>query len=407
MDVAAHQARLWQLIAAQPWATRSPRPIRDALRDGFMACPRHLFLQRFRPQLEAEPRTITARTLARHLPVIYVDAPLVYGPGDPPGRPTATSAQPSVVRHLLELPTATCSQPSFVLHLLELLDPQPGQRILEIGSGGGWIAGILGHAVGATGAITGIEVLHALAAASRASLAHCALANVTIVTGDGAAVALAGGPFDRILVSAGAGTVPRIWFDALSDGGLLLVPLTVPGGGEEVYLLRRVGDRLCSEDALPAWFVPLVGAAATAAPLDPATMPDLARLLSSRPTTRLPAWFGGAGAPFFTARTMAFRSFLYKTEPGLRAIAQPAPAATAFGLLNRTLTSLAICRPDTIEGHGTRIMIDRLTRAYCRWTGHFMPPGVAFALTIDFADTRRRRATGRWHWRLDKITRRD
>jgi protein-L-isoaspartate(D-aspartate) O-methyltransferase len=393
MDTAAHQARLWEQIAARPWASGPPRPIRAGLRDGFMACPRHLFLERFRLDLEAEFRTVTTQTLATHLPVIYVDAPLIYGAGDRAGQPAVSWPG---------RPAATCSQPSFLFHLLELLDPRPDQRILEIGSGGGWVAGVLGHVVGRGGKVTGIEVLDALAAASRAGLARCGVANVTILAGDGAAAALAGGPFDRILVSAGAGTVPRAWFDALADGGVMVVPLHVPGGGEEVYVLRRAADRLVSEDALPAWFVPLVGAAAPAAPLDPAGDPDLARLMASRPTTRLPAWFGGTGAFFFPARTGAFRSFLYKTEPGFRIIAKPSPQPPAFGLIDRAKTSAALCRPDMLEGYGKPAMVERLMRAYCRWTGRFMPPGTAFALTIGFADTARRRGAGTMRWRLKR-----
>jgi protein-L-isoaspartate(D-aspartate) O-methyltransferase len=390
MDANAHQARLWQLIAARPWATAgSFQPIRAGLRDGFMACPRHRFLHRFRLDVEAELRTVTARTLGGHLPVIYVDAPLIYGAGERAGQPAAASWPGR--------PAATCSQPSFLFHLLELLDPRPGQRILEIGSGGGWVAGILGHVVGRTGAVTGIEVVAALAAQSRASLARCGVANVAIVAGDGAAAALAGGPFDRILVSAGAGSVPRAWFEALADGGLMVVPLHIPGGSEEVYVLRRAADRLVSEGAVPAWFVPLVGAAAPAAPLDAAADPDLARLTARRPTPRLPAWFGGTGGYFFAARTAAFRSFLYKTEPGFRLIAAPRPAPPAFGLLDRAKTSLALCRPDLIEGYGKPAMLERLMRAYCRWTGRFMPPGTAFALTIAF-----RGKAARWRWRLDK-----
>lgn len=390
MDAAAHQQRLWRLIAKAAPSFGGPASIRDALRDGFMACPRHRFLRRFRPPLEAEPRDVTARTLQRHLPVIYVDSPLVYAAGEAAAGPAAT-----------------CSEPSFVLHLLERLDPQPGQRILEIGSGGGWVAGMLGHAVGSAGDVVGIECLTALAAESRTSLRRCSIANVTILDGDGARSASARGQFDRILVSAGAGTVARAWFEALADGGLLVVPLHLPGGSEEVYVLRRVGRTLQSEGALPAWFVPLVGAAAPSPPLDPVADPALAALLRPAPK-RIPAWFGGTGWGTFANRTVAFRSYLHKTEPGscaiawsagrTRAFGQVDARATSFGLVDRAKASLAICGPDAIESYGTPASLDRLTRAYCRWTGLFMPPGTAFALAIAF-DTKT--APPRVSWALE------
>lgn len=387
MNIAGHQKRLWRTISDTVWWPPA-RPIRPALRAGFMAHPRHGFLRRFRPFQETELRRVTAATLRWHLPAIYVDAPLAYAAGDRFGAPAATS-----------------SQPSFLLHVLERLDPRPGQRVLEIGSGGGWIAAILGHAVGPSGAVVGVERLGALAAESRRSLARAGVRNVRIVAGDGAG-ARARGPFDRLLVSAGAGTVPRAWFDRLADGGLMVVPLHVPGGGEEIYLLRRVGAVLRSEGAIPAWFVPLVGPAGRPAPLDLAADRAVAALLKQR-GPRVPVWFGGAGGACFTARTTAFRSFLYKTEPDFCAIAEPAGQPTAFGLIDRTRGSLAICRPDAVESFGTRAALDRLTRAYCRWTGMFMPPGTAFTLTVRYGVRARRPRAGvhdhaeaRFEWRL-------
>jgi protein-L-isoaspartate(D-aspartate) O-methyltransferase len=384
MNAAAHQERLWRLIAEAQPGFGGARTLRRALRDGFMACPRHRFLHRFRPPLEAELRDVTARSLRLHLPTIYVDSPLVYGPGERTTRPA-------------QRPAATCSQPSFVLHLLERLDPQPGQRILEIGSGGGWVAGMLGHAVGRAGAVVGIERLKELAAESRANLRRCGIANVTIRDGDGAQATAARGGFDRILVSAGAGTVPRAWLEQLTDGGLLVVPLHVPGGGEEVYVLRRCGRTLRSEGALPAWFVPLVGSAGPPAPLDPAEDAAVRALLRLKPT-RIAAWFGGTGWGFFQGHTAPFRSYLHKTEPGFRAIQQAASHGMAFGLIDRAKASLALCRPEAIEAYGTRAALDRLTRACCRWTGRFMPPGTAFALTISFDG---KTAPPRYAWTLE------
>ena len=65
----------------------------------------------------------------------------------------------------------TTSQPRTVADMLALLDVQPGQRVLDVGSGSGWTTGLLGHLVGPTGSVTGVEVVEDLAAWGAANLA--------------------------------------------------------------------------------------------------------------------------------------------------------------------------------------------------------------------------------------------
>ena len=65
---------------------------------------------------------------------------------------------------------STCSQPWTVAYMLRLLDPQPGDRVLDVGSGSGWTTALLAHLVGPTGSVTGVEIVPALVSRSQADL---------------------------------------------------------------------------------------------------------------------------------------------------------------------------------------------------------------------------------------------
>jgi protein-L-isoaspartate(D-aspartate) O-methyltransferase len=120
----------------------------------------------------------------------------------------------------------TNSQPRTVADMLHLLDVQPGQRVLDVGSGSGWTTALLAHLTGPTGEVVGVELEPALARWGAANLAaalmpwaeiHAAAAGV-LGDPDGA-------PWDRILVSAEARTLPRPLVDQLGDPGRLVVPV--------------------------------------------------------------------------------------------------------------------------------------------------------------------------------------
>lgn len=140
----------------------------------------------------------------------------------------------------------TNSQPSTVRNMLCLLDPQPGDRILDVGSGSGWTTALLAWLVGPTGSVVGVERIPELVAASRASLAGIVpdvspeISAKTPAKGQGlprfSPVSVfeaesgvlgwpAGAPYDRVLVSAEAHNVPHRLLEQLRIGGVLVVPV--------------------------------------------------------------------------------------------------------------------------------------------------------------------------------------
>ncbi len=146
----------------------------------------------------------------------------------------------------------TCSQPSTVRAMLELLDVHPGHRVLDIGSGSGWTTALLTHLAGPEGRVLGLDVEPELVRWGRANLERAgAVATIRLARAD-VLGAPDEGPWDRILVSAGARSLPRPLVDQLADGGRLVIP--VAGW---MTLVERHGDEVRTSEHGPYRFVPL------------------------------------------------------------------------------------------------------------------------------------------------------
>jgi protein-L-isoaspartate(D-aspartate) O-methyltransferase len=126
----------------------------------------------------------------------------------------------------------TLSQPFIGALMIELLDVAPGQRVLEVGTGLGWQAALLAE-LGAR--VFSVEIVEEFAQAARIRLANLDL-DVEIRVGDGSRGWEQKGPFDRILVTAAASSVPAALLDQLAPGGKLVIPL----GGKDVQQLSLV-----------------------------------------------------------------------------------------------------------------------------------------------------------------------
>jgi protein-L-isoaspartate(D-aspartate) O-methyltransferase len=121
------------------------------------------------------------------------------------------------------------SQPGVVALMLDQLDAQPGERVLELGAGTGYNAGLLAHLVGESGHVTTLDVDDDLVEGARAHLAAAGITNAEAVTRDGALGYAEGAPYDRIIATVGAHGVPHAWLEQLAPGGRLLVPQRLKG----------------------------------------------------------------------------------------------------------------------------------------------------------------------------------
>jgi protein-L-isoaspartate(D-aspartate) O-methyltransferase len=147
----------------------------------------------------------------------------------------------------------TISQPYIVAAMTELLDPQPGDKVLEIGTGSGYQAAVLS---GLVAKVYSIEIIPELAEGARVALVAGGYANVEVITGDGYAGLPDLAPFDGIIVTAAPEKVPEPLKEQLTLGGRLVIP--VGGWSQDLRVLERTEKGIRDTRLFPVRFVPLV-----------------------------------------------------------------------------------------------------------------------------------------------------
>lgn len=150
------------------------------------------------------------------------------------------------------------TQPSLVALMVEALELSGGERVLEIGTGLGYQAAILGTLVRE---VYSIERLSDLAAQARDNLKQAGIGNVFVLVGDGVLGLSRHAPYEAIVVSAASPSVPPALVEQLAEDGRLVQPMG-RGGDEIVAKFRKRQGRLVrSADVVSARFVPLIGGA--------------------------------------------------------------------------------------------------------------------------------------------------
>lgn len=152
----------------------------------------------------------------------------------------------------------TISQPLTVAFMLEKLEPLPGDKILDVGSGSGWTTALLAYIVGKKGKIIGMERIKELCDFGINNVSKYHLiegGRVKIICADGTKGYVNEAPYDRILVSAAAREVPKELKKQLKIGGRLVIPV-----GSSIWLIEKKSDKDFREVEYPGFaFVPLVG----------------------------------------------------------------------------------------------------------------------------------------------------
>ncbi|HWL10007.1 MAG TPA: protein-L-isoaspartate(D-aspartate) O-methyltransferase [Planctomicrobium sp.] len=149
----------------------------------------------------------------------------------------------------------TISPPFIVAYMTEVLEPQPEDRVLEIGTGSGYQAAVLS---GLVKDVYTIEIVEPLGKRAAATLARLNYDNVHCKVGDGYQGWPEHAPFDKIIVTCSPESVPQPLVDQLKEGGKMIIPL-----GERYqqvfHLLEKKDGKLVQQKLLPTLFVPMTG----------------------------------------------------------------------------------------------------------------------------------------------------
>ena len=143
----------------------------------------------------------------------------------------------------------------FAVRLLHCLNVKPAQRILEIGTGSGFTAGVMGRI--AERVLT-IERYKTLVTNAQKNLEKAGIRNVVVRQADGSIGPTGEGTFDRILVTTAFNSLPRVFSDHLVSGGILIVPIMMSETECRIVRLTRTGSRFDREDLFSAPYLPII-----------------------------------------------------------------------------------------------------------------------------------------------------
>lgn len=150
----------------------------------------------------------------------------------------------------------TISQPYIVALMTELLGLDGDEKVLEIGTGSGYQAAILGELVAE---VFTIEIIDTLANSARRLLSDLGYTNITVRNGDGYQGWSEEAPFEAIIVTAAPAEIPAPLLEQLAEGGRLVIP--VGKDWQELKLVIKKGGKLTTTSITPVRFVPMTGEA--------------------------------------------------------------------------------------------------------------------------------------------------
>jgi len=347
-------------------------PISEATQRAYLARPRHRFVPRYREWGTKEWHEVTAENLTEHVPILYADRPLILH-----GDQEEDENVPS-----------TISQPSFVLRMLDLLQIQPDHRVFELGTGSGWNAALIGQLAGPGGCVESVEIIPEVARRASSTIRSLGISNVHVVEGDGAAGRPDTAPYDRAIFTAGTFDLPRYFYQQIREEGLLLVVIKTPGGGDNLFMLRKTGDHFESVESMVCGFVQLRGSYEfkdlEPAPVEKA-VPEWNEL-EHQEISRRRFWWGSKGKALFVWATLGIRSFLGIVEPTFRAFKTPKDDTGNkrehhyFGLWDAENHSLVIANEDLLVAYGNPRAEERLLEKLRSWVELGMPTAACLDL---------------------------
>ena len=321
-------------------------PNADWMQQALFNVPRHLFIEQYYDgegpdgivQVESPIPT------AEQLEVIYSNRGLM----------------------IREAPHSAASQPSLIFSMLDDLKLTHGCKVLEIGTGSGWNAGLIAFSVGDESLVYSIDLQADLVEKARKHLSAAGFNRVNLRAGDGG-LGWDGETFDRIIVTVGSPDIPPAWIESLAEGGILVMPLKTKGAGDPILRLHKRDDTLTGTFTQWTGFMDLRGnfKSSTEDPLTPSSDPVVEALLQEAPTfTRLPAYVGSDCAFYLRLNGEPMETLWeYQGQRGMNSV-----------LLDRDLPGLCVPRSilepkpeNRVEAYGNPQIVDRFISGIEEW----------------------------------------
>jgi len=152
---------------------------------------------------------------------------------------------------------ATISAPHMVAMMCELIEPRPGMKILEVGTGSGYHAAVCAEAIERQGKVYTVEIVRELAIFAAQNLERLGyLGVVEVYRGDGRRGLERHAPFDAVLVTAAASEIPKALVEQLREGGVMVIPVE-EGVGQVLYKVVKSGGKVKKQAVTYVLFVPL------------------------------------------------------------------------------------------------------------------------------------------------------
>lgn len=278
---------------------------------------------------------------------------------------------------------STISQPSLVLMMLADLKIESGHKILELGTASGWNAAMLGRLVGEQGAVHSIEIIPALAASAKKTIANLGLEQVNVIAGDGAFGYADGAPYDRIIFTVGSYDIPKTLQVQLKEGGLLLMVLKNRGLGDNLLLLQKKEDHFEVLKNSTCSFVPLTGAYQMEH-LNPIALETISfwPKIKNKEVVSQAFWWGMAteSRRMYQWKLMGIVSFLEIVVPNFQMFRSA--TGICFGLVDEASQSIALWKNDRLIAYGNTTALDELKEKIQWYTNLGMPGSSCFNLKI-------------------------
>ncbi len=149
----------------------------------------------------------------------------------------------------------TISQPYIVAYMTEIIDPDAGDKVLEIGTGSGYQAAVLAEIVHK---VFTVEIVPGLGTQARSIFQELGYENIEVKIGDGYHGWKEHAPYDAIIVTAAPEEIPQPLIDQLKEGGRMIIPVGPVFATQELILVRKENGRISKKGTFPVRFVPFI-----------------------------------------------------------------------------------------------------------------------------------------------------